>query len=76
RIIQRYNLLSTAFFTAADQMIEAPPIPPETFNLLINKRFFVSTTSEVGRIIRGSESPSTVNFIKIKKIAPEALVPI
>ncbi|MEI2832184.1 hypothetical protein, partial [Pseudomonas mosselii] len=56
----------TAFFTAADQMIEAPPILPETFNLLIKKRFFVSTTSEVGRIIRGSEGPSTVNFIKVK----------
>ncbi|WP_218281298.1 hypothetical protein, partial [Pseudomonas sp. 2848] len=62
RIIQRYNLLSTAFFTAADQMTEALPILPETLNLLINKRFCVSTTSEVGRIIRGSETPSTFYY--------------
>jgi len=36
---------------------------------LIFKEFFVPMSLEVGRIIRGSETPSTVNFIKIKKIA-------
>ncbi|WP_238341080.1 hypothetical protein, partial [Pseudomonas mosselii] len=75
RIIQRYNLLSTAFFTAADQMIEAPPRPSPTINSLIFKEFFVPMSLEVGRIIRGSGRASTVNFIKIKKIASEALVP-
>ncbi|WP_220036846.1 hypothetical protein, partial [Pseudomonas soli] len=64
RIIQRYNLLSTAFFTAADQMTEALPEPFQTINSLIFKEFFVPMSLEVGRIIRGSESASTVNFIK------------
>ncbi|PLV17997.1 hypothetical protein CXG49_03970, partial [Pseudomonas guariconensis] len=63
-IIQRQNLLSTAFFTAADQKTEAFPILPEAFNSLIIKEFFVSTASEVGRIIRGFETPSTLIFKK------------
>ncbi|ORT69175.1 hypothetical protein, partial [Pseudomonas mosselii] len=67
---------STAFFTAADQMIEALPQPSSKINPLIFKEFFVQMSLEVGRIIRGSGRASTVNFIKIKKIASEALVPI
>ncbi|MCE0918386.1 hypothetical protein, partial [Pseudomonas sp. NMI760_13] len=66
RIIQRYNLLSTAFFTAADRETEAPPQPSSTINSLIFKEFFVPTSLEVGRIIRGSERASTVNFIKVE----------
>ncbi|MFK5732876.1 hypothetical protein KW869_05010, partial [Pseudomonas urmiensis] len=64
RILQRYKLLSTTFFTAADQKIEAPPVLPETSNSLILKEFSAPTTLEVGRIIRGSERASTLNFNK------------
>ncbi|WP_323114134.1 hypothetical protein, partial [Pseudomonas guariconensis] len=39
---------------------EALPILPEAFNSLILKEFCVSTASEVGRIIRGFETPSTL----------------
>ncbi|WP_218188903.1 hypothetical protein, partial [Pseudomonas sp. 250J] len=47
-------------------MIEAPPQPSSTINSLILKEFFVPMSLEVGRIIRGSDRASTVNFIKVK----------
>ncbi|MGE7994067.1 hypothetical protein ACQKPE_24225, partial [Pseudomonas sp. NPDC089554] len=59
------NLLSTAFFTAIDTQIEALPILPEAFNSLIFKGFYASTTSEVGRIIRATETPSSLCFENI-----------
>ncbi|WP_369397726.1 hypothetical protein, partial [Pseudomonas plecoglossicida] len=37
-----------------------------SFNSLNLKEFLVPTTLEVGRIIRGFESPSTFNFIYLK----------
>ncbi|MCF1490231.1 hypothetical protein LZ838_23030, partial [Pseudomonas sp. AA27] len=45
---------------------EAPPQPSSTINSLIFKEFFVPMSLEVGRIIRGSDRASTVNFIKVK----------
>jgi hypothetical protein len=66
RIIQRYNLLSTTFFTAVDHSTEALPEPSESLNSLILKEFLVPLSLEVGRIIRGSETASTLNFKKMK----------
>ncbi|WP_218564986.1 hypothetical protein, partial [Pseudomonas sp. URMO17WK12:I7] len=59
--------LSTFISTAIDHSTEALPILPESSNSLNFKEFSVSTTSEVGRIIRGFESASTVNFMKLKQ---------
>ena len=52
RILQRYNLLSTAFFTAVDSTFEPKHSTLLTSsNYLINKKFSVSSAPEVGRII-------------------------
>ena len=52
RILQRYNLLSTAFFTAVDLTVKPKHSSPLTSsNYLINKEFSVSSAPEVGRII-------------------------
>ncbi|MDD1153736.1 hypothetical protein, partial [Pseudomonas rubra] len=51
RILQRFNPLSTTFFTASDLSIEAPPECPETANSLKLKEFSAPTAPEVGRII-------------------------
>ncbi|WP_286915553.1 hypothetical protein, partial [Pseudomonas sp. UBA6315] len=64
RIMQRLEALSTTLSTAIDQMIEAPPALPGLSNSLNLKEFLVPTTLEVGRIIRGFESPSRLNFKK------------
>ncbi|MDH0639169.1 hypothetical protein N5D52_19715, partial [Pseudomonas sp. GD03860] len=61
RILQRFNSLSTTFFTAADLSIEAPPAPPETANSLKLKEFSVPTTPEVGRIIEKLNGASRIN---------------
>ncbi|WP_220036860.1 hypothetical protein, partial [Pseudomonas soli] len=45
-----------------DQMTEALPEPFQTINSLIFKEFFVPMSLEVGRIIRGSETPSTFYY--------------
>ncbi|MFR0675777.1 hypothetical protein ACLUUI_19645, partial [Enterobacterales bacterium AW_CKDN230030176-1A_HGKHYDSX7] len=62
RIIQRYNLLSTTFF----HRFRSKPKPFQRYldsrNLLINKAFIVPTALEVVRIIRGSETSSTLYF--------------
>ncbi|WP_313711095.1 hypothetical protein, partial [Pseudomonas sp.] len=58
--------LSTFISTAIDHLIEALPILSESSNSLNFKEFSVSTTSEVGRIIRGFESASTLNFNKLQ----------
>ncbi|WP_203477525.1 hypothetical protein, partial [Pseudomonas arcuscaelestis] len=65
RILQRFNSLSTTFFTAADLSIEALPAPPETSNSLNLKEFSVPTTPEVGRIINTSAGASRTyyNFV-------------
>ncbi|WP_217997301.1 hypothetical protein, partial [Pseudomonas plecoglossicida] len=49
-----------------DHSIEALPALPGSFNSLNLKEFLVPTTLEVGRIIRGFETPSTFNFIYLK----------
>ncbi|WP_395589354.1 hypothetical protein, partial [Pseudomonas sp. TR47] len=51
---------------AIDQAIEAPPALPGLSNSLNFKEFLVPTTLEVGRIIRGFERPSRLNFKKLK----------
>ncbi|MEG1081368.1 MAG: hypothetical protein RSE44_22720, partial [Pseudomonas sp.] len=60
RILQRFNPLSTTFFTAADLSIEANPALPGTSNSLNLKEFSVPTTPEVGRIIERSTGASRV----------------
>ncbi|WP_284285416.1 hypothetical protein, partial [Pseudomonas plecoglossicida] len=62
--IQHSRALSTIISTAADHSIEALPALPGSFNSLNLKEFLVPTTLEVGRIIRGFETPSTLNFMK------------
>ncbi|WP_209420967.1 hypothetical protein, partial [Pseudomonas vranovensis] len=62
RILQRFNSLSTTFFTAADLSTEALPAPPETANSLKLKEFSVPTTPEVGRIIDRSTGASRTYF--------------
>ncbi|WP_238348819.1 hypothetical protein, partial [Pseudomonas sp. SWRI67] len=62
RIIQRLEALSTTISTADDLSIEALTTLPESINSLILKEFLVPITLEVGRIIRGFETPSTFNF--------------
>ena len=64
RIIQRLEALSTTVSTAIDQTTEAFPVLPGSINSLNLKEFLVPTTLEVGRIIRGFETPSTLNFKK------------
>ncbi|WP_238540204.1 hypothetical protein, partial [Pseudomonas sp. GM84] len=66
RIIQRLETLSTTFSTAIDHSIKAPPVLPGSINSLNLKEFFVPTTLEVGRIIRGFESPSRLNSKKLQ----------
>ncbi|WP_218570401.1 hypothetical protein, partial [Pseudomonas sp. Kh13] len=66
RIIQRLEALSTIISTAGDQSIVALPASSELFNSLNFKEFVVPMPLEVGRIIRGFERPSTVNFKKVK----------
>ncbi|MDN7140133.1 hypothetical protein KC131_05705, partial [Pseudomonas sp. JQ170] len=67
RILQRLNSLSTAFFTAADLSIEAPPALPETANSLKLKEFSIPITPEVGRIIDRSAGASMTyfNFVSV-----------
>ncbi|MFK3723676.1 hypothetical protein ACI2KE_07475, partial [Pseudomonas monteilii] len=62
RIIQRYNLLSTAFFHRFRSGPKPFQFRFDSRNLLINKAFIVPTALEVVRIIRGSETPSTLYF--------------
>ncbi|WP_218568391.1 hypothetical protein, partial [Pseudomonas sp. H9] len=62
RILQRFNSLSTTFFTAADLSIEALPVLPGTSNSLNLKEFSVPTAPEVGRIIERSEGASSTYF--------------
>ncbi|MGE9839157.1 hypothetical protein, partial [Pseudomonas sp. UM16] len=62
RILQRFNPLSTTFFTATDLAIEAPPVLPGTSNSLNLKEFSVPTTPEVGRIIDRSTGASRTYF--------------
>ncbi|MEN5123235.1 hypothetical protein ABE489_20950, partial [Pseudomonas sp. TWI698] len=64
RIIQHLEALSTTISTAIDQAIEAPPVLPGLSNSLNFKEFLIPTTLEVGRIIRGFERPSRLNFNK------------
>ncbi|WP_238217497.1 hypothetical protein, partial [Pseudomonas sp. PAGU 2196] len=60
----RLEALSTTFSTADDLSIEALTTLPESINSLILKEFLVPITLEVGRIIRGFETPSTFNSKK------------
>ncbi|WP_296235067.1 hypothetical protein, partial [Pseudomonas sp. UBA4617] len=60
----RSKPLSTFISTAADHLIEALPILPESLNSLIIKEFCASTTLEVGRIIRAFETASTFKYKK------------
>ncbi|MFJ2986205.1 MULTISPECIES: hypothetical protein, partial [unclassified Pseudomonas] len=62
----RLEALSTTFSTAIDQSIEALPALPGLSNSLNLKEFLVPITLEVGRIIRGFETPSRLNFRKLK----------
>ena len=52
RILQRFNSLSTTFFTASDLADRNPSELTETCNSLITKEFRVPLSLEVGRIIR------------------------
>ncbi|WP_218187135.1 hypothetical protein, partial [Pseudomonas sp. NBRC 111130] len=65
RIIQRLKPLSTFISTAIDHSTEAPPTSPQPPNSLNFKEFVVPMSLEVGRIIRGFETPSTFNFKKL-----------
>ncbi|MBV4517322.1 hypothetical protein, partial [Pseudomonas kurunegalensis] len=65
RIIQRLKPLSTTTSTACDHSIVALSTSPQLFNSLNFKEFFVPMSLEVGRIIRGFESASTLNFKKL-----------
>ncbi|HHJ1300450.1 TPA: hypothetical protein ABHN85_25515, partial [Pseudomonas sp. H2] len=65
RIIQRLEALSTTILTANDLSIGALPPLPGSINSLKLKEFFVPTTLEVGRIIRGFETASTLNSNKL-----------
>ncbi|WP_312818013.1 hypothetical protein, partial [Pseudomonas sp.] len=58
--------LSTFISTAIDHSIEALPTSPQLPNSLNFKEFVVPMSLEVGRIIRGFETPSTFNFKKLK----------
>ncbi|MFZ0154239.1 hypothetical protein, partial [Pseudomonas sp.] len=64
RILQRFNPLSTTFFTAADLSIETPPALPGTSNSLNLKEFSAPTTPEVGRIIECLNRASSFNLKK------------
>ncbi|MDD1961326.1 hypothetical protein NP534_14540, partial [Pseudomonas sp. 39004] len=61
----RLEALSTTILTADDLSIGALPSLPGSINPLNLKEFFVPTTLEVGRIIRGFEIASTLNFKKV-----------
>ncbi|MDD1157764.1 hypothetical protein, partial [Pseudomonas rubra] len=67
RIIQRFNPLSTTFFTATDLSIEAPPALSRTANSLKLKEFSVPTAPEVGRIIEKLNRTSRANLKTIKQ---------
>ncbi|MFK0312452.1 hypothetical protein ACIQUF_14535, partial [Pseudomonas sp. NPDC090233] len=64
RILQRLEALSTTFSTACDHSIVALSAPSELLNSLNFKEFVVPMSLEVGRIIRGFESASRLNFKK------------
>jgi hypothetical protein len=51
-------------FHRFDQLTVALPELSESLNSLILKEFCVPLSLEVGRIIRGSETPSTLIFKK------------
>ncbi|WP_218584044.1 hypothetical protein, partial [Pseudomonas akapageensis] len=61
--------LSTTFFTAFDQQIEAAPSLLTSVNSLIFKEFSVSSAPEVGRIIERSAGASRVN-LQVPEINP------
>ncbi|MFF7066262.1 hypothetical protein, partial [Pseudomonas sp. NPDC008258] len=65
RIIQRLKALSTTILTACDHLIVALSAPSESANSLNFKEFVVPLSLEVGRIIRGFKSASTLNFKKL-----------
>ncbi|MCQ2997405.1 hypothetical protein NLO95_25165, partial [Pseudomonas syringae] len=68
RILQRYNLLSTAFFSPLSiNFIETSSELTEPSNSLIIKEFFVPSAPEEVRIIERLERPSTPNFHLLMK---------
>ena len=65
RILQRFNSLSTTFFTAFDRLHRSTTSLLTSVNSLFSKEFSVSSAPEVGRIIESSEGASSANFKKL-----------
>src|SRR5437868_322081 len=62
RILQRFNSLSTTFFTAFDRLHRSTTSLLTSVNSLFSKEFSVSSAPEVGRIIEGFTGASSIDL--------------